>query len=251
MTKKVDSIDKFFLRMFKSGWFYIGLTGVAIAFLAWSATPSWEDRNRQRVSDTIHAINDDAEQKPVQAWGMWKDLEKELKGKKISSTVLKKKIEETQEKISTLYPEIQDEIERIENERKKAAAAKAEAAVELEKQRDEQEARAALRKKYRNINPQAKEAFASLKRLQAYTEVGVTKMKYQEALGEAWGNIKVFIESAEAKKDYPELSKLLADAIQSFKDAAEAWDADEKRMLQAHWMLASSKVREIDDLVNQ
>jgi len=231
------------------------MAGVAIAILAWAAVPSWEERNQKRISQTLRVINDDAEQDPVKAWGVWKDLENELKEKKISSNVMRSEIKRTQEKMAALYPEIQEKIERIENERRKAAEAeaeaKADAAAERERQRAEQEARAALRKKYRNINQQAKEAVASLKRLQAYTEVGVTKIKYQEALGEAWGNIKIFIESAEAKDDYPELSALLADAIQAFKDAADAWDKDMKITLQGHWSLASQKVRDIDSLVNQ
>ena len=250
MTKKSDPLDAFLSKLFKSGKFYIALALIAVVALVWTSLPTWEEKNRQRITNQIRTINDDVELAPIKAWDSWEVIQKELKGRKIMSSVLKEQIEKTKEKMTAIYPEIQEEIKRIEAERREAAAIEAKAETERRKLKAEQDAREELRKKYRNINQEAKDAVAALKKLEAYTEVGVNKLKYQEALGVAWGNIKVFIESAEAKENYPELSILLAEAIQAYKDAADAWGDDRKSSLQLHWQLAALKIKEIDYLVN-
>jgi hypothetical protein len=251
MTKKPDPIDAFFFKLFRSVKFYVILGAVIVSSLIWASLPSWEEKNSKRINDQIGAINNEVEQAPVQAWRTWEKLQSELQGKTIKSKLLKTKIDELKTRMTEVYPEIQVELERIEAERKKAVEAEMEAEYERNKIKAEQEAREQLRKKYRNISQDAKDAVASLKKLEAYTEVGVNKLKYQEALGVAWGDIKVFVESAEARENYSELSALLTEAIESYKDAANAWDEDYKSLLQTHWQLGAAKIREIDHLVNQ
>jgi len=251
MTKKQDPVDAFFFKLFRSVMFYVIFVAVVVSALIWASLPSWEEKNSKRIYDQISAINNEVEHAPVQAWHTWEKLQSELQGKTIKSKMLKTKIDEIKSRMTEVYPDIQVELERIEAERKKAVEVEMEAEYKRNKLKAEQEARDQLRKKYRNISQDAKDAVASLKKLEAYTEVGVNKLKYQEALGAAWGDIKVFVESADARENYPELSDLLTEAIQSYKDAAEAWGSDYKSLLQSHWQLGAGKIREIDYLVNQ
>lgn len=251
MSKKPDPIDAFFFKLFRSVKFYVVLAAVVLCSLIWASLPSWEEKNSKRINDQISSINNQVEDAPVQAWRTWEKLQSDLQGKTIKSKRLKTKIDEFKLRMTDVYPVIQEELERIEAERKKAVEEQMEAEYVLNKIKAEQEEREQLRKKYRNISQDAKDAVASLKKLEAYTEVGVNKIKYQEALGVAWGDIKVFVESAEAREKYPELSVLLTEAIESYKDAANAWDSDYKSLLQSHWQLGAAKISEIDYLVNQ
>jgi len=251
MSKNPDPIDAFLFKLFKSVKFYIILVVVIASSLIWASLPSWEEKNFQRISEQVRIISNEAEDTPVNAWRRWEQLQNELKGKRIESKPLIKQVNELESKMANLYPTIQEELERIDEDRRIAAAEFTEAENERKKLEAEEEAREQLRKKYKNISQDAKDAVASLKKLEAYTEVGVNKLKYQEALGVAWGNIKVFVESAEARENYSELSVLLTEAIEAYKDAANAWDSDYKSLLQTHWQLGAGKIREIDYLVNQ
>ena len=238
------------MGLYKSVTFYVSLVFIVALLLILKALPTWEEKNTRRINEQINMINNDVELSPVQAWQTWEQLQMELQDKNIKSETLKENIHALKARMDDVYPEIQVEIDRIEEESRKAAEELMAAENERKKIQAVQEAREQLRKKYRNISQEAKDAVASLKKLEAFTEVGVNKMKYQEALGVAWGNIKVFVESSEARENYPELSKLLEEAIQSYKDAADAWGSD-KNSVQTHWLLGSLKIKEIDYLVNQ
>lgn len=251
MPKKPDPIDAFFMHLFKSVTFYSALAVIVASLLIWKSLPTWEEKNFQKIYEQINEINNEVEHSPVQAWYTWQQLQQELKGKKIKSKILKTSISDLQLKMDAVYPEIQEEIERIEAENRKEAEDRLEAENERKRIQAEKNTREQLRKKYRNISQEAKDAVNSLKKLEAYTEVGVNKINYQDALAIAWGNVKVFVESADARSNYPELSLLLTEAIQSYKDAADAWDADDKSLLQTHWNLGSIKIKKIDYLVNQ
>lgn len=73
------------------------------------------------------------------------------------------------------------------------------------------------------------EALTALKRLEARTEVGVSKTAYSSALGEAYFSVKQFLESADAKS-MPELGKALTKTVYWYKAADEFWDIKVDRL---------------------
>lgn len=254
MTNKVDAIDMFFIRLFRNGWFYLAASIVGFGIFIWTMQPSWEETNRKLLLTEIHLINQQIAHNPISAYDRWERLQKFINDRAIRSKSLQVHLSKTSEIIKKLYPEIKEKLDRREQERKAVEAIKSEAkrADEAYRAFSERQAkrREALVKKYKNIRPSAKEAVAALKRLEAFTEVGVNKTKYAEALGETWGSLKIFVESPEGQSDYPELSLLLVEAIELYKKAGEFWNDDQKYFVQQSWALAGSKISEIDDLVN-
>lgn len=243
MSKKrqIDPSEEF-SAIFKSAWFYVILAGVIFGIFVWSFVPTWEQKNKRKILTEVEQINSLKDDDMVTAYEKWEKLQSYTKGKKITNVEIKRTLDETRIAMVILYPEIATELElrkqELAEEEKRIASAKEEA-----------ESREALRKKYRNVDPSAKSALNSLKKLQAFTEVGVNKVRYSEALGVAWGDVKIFVESAEAQTEYSELAALLRQAINQYKDASEDWGT--ASLLQYHWKSASVTVSKIDDLLNQ
>ena len=75
---------------------------------------------------------------------------------------------------------------------------------------------------YRNAPQSAQSALNAVKKLEARVEVGVNYADYSRAVGEAWGDVKIFIESADGKS-VPEFSLLLTKAIEDYKLASDIW----------------------------
>ena len=252
MSKKQDPIDVLFCRLFKSVWFYVilalGISGIII----WKMQPTWEQKNKSKILCELDAIQEDVSNNPVAAYERWMKLQDFVRGKKITNQSTQSSLNLTNEKMDSIYQEVKGLIEIRERSRReeaeRVAKAKQEEEVRVAKEKAATEAREALKKKYRNVDQSAKNALASLKRLQAFTEVGVNKLKYSEALGVAWGDIKIFVESPQGQNDYPELSLLLAQAIDFYKEASDDWGKDS---VQVPWAKAAVVVAHIDKLVNQ
>ncbi len=255
MKKKIDPIDALFLKVLRSVWFYLGVFVIACLGYYWIQLPTWEDKNKALIESQLNQINQALSSDPLGALEKWHDLERMLEGKKLKSVQLSKGIAKVGSEIDQLPAEVKEELRAREEEKRARWAAKEEAENEEKRPAREAEEKkkkeAELKRKYKNVDPAATDALAALKKLEAYTEVGVTKIKYSEALGDSWGDIKVFVESAKARKEYPELVTLLREAIQLYRDASNSWDDNDQNDVQLNWRLASYKVAEIDVLLNQ
>ena len=76
--------------------------------------------------------------------------------------------------------------------------------------------------KYNSAPTTLKTTLTSLKKLQAKIEVGITQSKYSDAIGDSWGDVKVFIESADGEK-YKEFSALCKQSIDWHETALACW----------------------------
>ena len=251
MPPPQDPIDAFFSNLFKTIWFWASVACVILGLVVWITWPTWEDKNKSIIlsrCDAILDINNDQ----IIAYQQGDELLKDLRTRNIKSASLVARINEVKELMGKLEPKVRAEIEmrRIDDEKRQAIAKQAEdmAHVKEVEEKSKAEAKVKLIAKYANVSKSAKDALVSLKKLQAFTEVGVTKIKYSEALGIAWGDIKVFVESPEAKKDYVELSKMFTEAIEQYKLASTDWDSNGLR--NSGWLLGKYKLEEIDKLIN-
>jgi hypothetical protein len=252
-SSQPDPIDAFFKRMFTSIWFYISAALLVCAVLTWALWPTWEDKNTVMIQAECEKILQTPKDEYVFAFKRGQKMLEDIEGKRIKKPQNISKIYELKEFLEKIEKSVRKELDLIEA--KEAAKKEKEdralrAQAELENERQEKIRKdAELKAKYAKVGKTAKDALISLKKLAAFTEVGVTKIKYGEALGVAWGDIKVFVESVEGKTDYPELCTLFVEAIESYKKASENWEY--QTSLQLYWSLAGSKVKEIDALINR
>ncbi len=75
---------------------------------------------------------------------------------------------------------------------------------------------------YANAPQSARNALNAVKKVEARTEVGIRYENYSTVVGEAWADVKIFIESPEGK-NLQEFDTLLAKAIANYKLAADIW----------------------------
>ncbi|MHB8067360.1 MAG: hypothetical protein ACYDIC_05610 [Desulfobaccales bacterium] len=68
----------------------------------------------------------------------------------------------------------------------------------------------------------AKDAVKALKKLEAKVESGMSYQKYREALGDTNAEVKLFLESKNAKKN-PELANSIKKIMGNYQDAADLW----------------------------
>jgi hypothetical protein len=169
---------------------------------------------------------------------------------------------------AALYPAVAVEIEREKEATRQRIEAERVTAAEQERLREESARNDRLKdeqnrrlreelEKYRSAPTGADDALRALKKLEARTEISVTKAGFSEALGVAWGDVKVFVESREGEK-YALLSKHLKDAVDTYKAAQSAWElgktwGDHTRIgeLQWWWRKASLEIRAADALINR
>lgn len=67
-----------------------------------------------------------------------------------------------------------------------------------------------------------KDAIKSLKKLEAKIESGISYQRYREILGDTNAEVKLFLESKNAKKS-PELNQSINKIMENYKDAAGLW----------------------------
>jgi hypothetical protein len=75
---------------------------------------------------------------------------------------------------------------------------------------------------YRNAPQSARNALNAVKKVEARIEVGVNYNEYSTAVGEAWGDVKIFAESPDGKS-LPEFNLLLTKAIADYKSVLPIW----------------------------
>ncbi len=76
--------------------------------------------------------------------------------------------------------------------------------------------------RYDAVSDDARAIVKSLKKLEARTEIGVNFRDYEQAVSDLYPEVKVFIESTEAKEQ-PELTLVLANAIECHLKVRELW----------------------------
>lgn len=182
------------------------------------------------------------------------------------STSLSAALKEAIASRNVIYPQIKAELDHDAQEAARIAAEKQQLDKDAkEKERlaklaeearvDEERKLTVLRAKYKNAPKSAKDALNALKRIQAKTEVGVNILEYRKQLGDSWGDVKIFVESAEGK-EYADLSEHMKTATEAYRSASNAWqikiDGDGSMSpVQRFWTQADEQIKVLDQALNQ
>jgi hypothetical protein len=76
--------------------------------------------------------------------------------------------------------------------------------------------------RYANIPVEAREAYKSLKRLEAKTEIGINYADYSRTIGDTFPDVKLFLESRESR-NLPELTFVLGNAMDCYREVNRLW----------------------------
>jgi hypothetical protein len=194
---------------------------------------------------------------------------KRLGGAEKSRTVLYQKVQakiraEEAEKERQADAQAQREIadkERLAKEEQLKQAAEESQRLAEENRLAEQKRRKEAGAAYRNAPESARVALNAVKKLAARVEVGVNYADYSSVVGGTWGDVKIFIESADGKK-LSDFTMLLTRAIADYKLALEIWrdkirysSLYEKRsdvdvLQQACWMQADACIELAEGLLD-
>lgn len=216
-----------------------GLCILVLGFLVWfiAGRDTWELNNASRVFAKLDEAARLQQSDPLTAYKTYDELLKEAKQHKITDERFAQQLADAEKSRTALYPRVQEKIQAEQAEKQRLAQEEARRAAE-EKQRaaeEEERGQAAEKKKreeeerikeaiaaYRNIPQSARNALNAVKKLEARTEVGVNYTDYSKSVGDAWGDVKIFIESREGKP-LTEFSHLLANAMADYKLALDIW----------------------------
>ncbi len=239
----------------------------------------WESDNRAAVIKSIGEADQLASSDKLKAFRIYEKVLEEAAGHEIESTYLNERLKHAEEIKSQLWPAVEGEIRRQEAEEKRLAEEKrrteeelARLAKERERARqlaEEEEAKRVdeeqrrletVRKqarKYEEASSAARNALNALKRVEARTEVGINYSQYSDVLGEAWAEVKIFIESPEGKKLW-ELSAELEQGVSEYKTALSAWGKKIESKygalyefdIQLSWRKGSQHVERAEALLN-
>ena len=212
---------------------------IAVGFLVWfiATRDTWELDNAPRISAKLEEADRLQQSDPLAAYKTYDEVLNEVKQHKIKDEQFAKKLANAENSRTSLYPKVQENIHAEEAEKQRLAEEEAKRATE-EKQRfaqEEEHKRAAEAKKrveeerlkeaiaaYRDVPQSARNALNAVKKLEARTEVGMSYKDYSTAVGEAWGDVKVFAESPEGKK-LSDFSFVLVSAMGKYKLALDIW----------------------------
>lgn len=93
----------------------------------------------------------------------------------------------------------------------------------------------------------AEDAIKALKRLEARTEMGINYRDYSMALGDTWIEVKLFLESPEAKSK-PKLVESAIKIMDLYKFAHEIWRSNSQDGIMIAWKKASEELKKIEEL---
>jgi len=264
-----------------------GVCVLVIGFLVWfiATRDTWELDNASRVSAKLEEADRLQQSDPFAAYKAYDEVIKETKQHKIKEEQLAKRLANAEKSQAALYPKVQKKVRaeeaekqrRVEEEARRVAVAKQRVAEEEERKHAAEEAQRLAEEKERAEEKRRKEAVSvycdapqsarnvlnMLKKLQARTEVGITYADYLRAVGETWGDVKIFAESPDGKK-LPELSLLAVKIAGDYETASKAWhweiewsfDKSSKtfialgRLQQACWSRAVMRLRLAESLLN-
>ncbi len=227
----------------------IAAGALTVAIIAIIVTPElmrdkWESNNAARVLAKLEEADRLQQSDPLKAYKTYDEVLKEAQQHKVKDELLTRKLADAEKSRAALYPQVQDKIRAEEAEKQRRAEEEAERAADEkqrvaeeeaqkraaeEAQRLAEEKRRAVAKRcaeavtvYRNAPQSARGALNAVKKVEARTEIGINYNDYSTVVGEAWGDVKIFIESPDGKK-VPEFSMLLAKAMADYKSALDIW----------------------------
>jgi len=241
----------------------IGAGAITVVIIALLVVPGlfrdkWELNNIDRVVARLKEADALQKSDPFASYKIYDAVLKEAKQHK-TTDLLSNKLASAEKARTGLYPKVEDKIRAEEAEKKRVAEEKSRRANEEKQRIAEQklaEQRAGNRKselkeqaaKYKNASPQARTALNALKRIQARTEVGITRSNYSQVLGEQYGEIKIFTESPEGQS-MPLFSSEVSEAIKHYKKASNDWESNLTYSLQIEWGEASKAIKKAEDVL--
>lgn len=215
-----------------------GTALLVAVMLFWHLTrDTWEVNNWSRIVAKLDEADGCRETDPLTAYKAYDELLKEAQGHKIKNEALAKRLATAEMSRTTLYNKVKYKIQAEEAEkRRQAVRERRRIAEEKEREQAAEEARRLSSQKeqaetkrrkqavsvYRNVPQSARSALNVVKKVEARTEIGINYRDYSTVVGEAWAEVKVFIESPNGKS-LPELTVLLTKAIADYKSALDVW----------------------------
>lgn len=134
-----------------------------------------------------------------------------------------------------------DRLKKLLDERQQIEARK-----EADRKREE-EALRALVSKWRNVPKAGRDAYNSVKRIQARIEIGVNQAQYAEVVGQVWAEVKGFVDSP-GGKEFGELTYVLLMVMEEYRSAAKFFH--EELIVQTSWHAASVILQDADELMS-
>jgi len=265
----------------------IAVTAVAcVAIVVLYATRDrWEASNRAQVSARLEEAERTTEADPLAAYKIYDEVLKEARQHKITDEGFSAKLAAAEEARAALHKKVEEELRAEEAEKqrqaeqrarlaaeenkrlaeeaaKKRAVEEAQRVAEEERKAEEERLKAAALA-YRKAPESARTALNVLKKLEARTEVGINYADYSRGVGEAWAEVKIFVESPEARQ-LPAYNFLLVSATDKYKLALDAWrgkfepepnlryhDALSDAVLQECWRAASRRLEAAQTLISE
>jgi hypothetical protein len=199
---------------------------VAVGFLIWFAAirDTWEQDNTYLLLAKLREADYLQQSDPFAAYKIYDEVLKETSQHKIEDERFSKALADAEKSRCALHLKVQDQIRAEEAEGQRQTEKEAKRAAEEAQKTAEEKRRKEAVAVYRNVPQAARNALNAVKRLEAKTEIGITYVEYVKAVGEAWGEVKIFIDSADAKR-FPEYSLLLRMAIADYKSALNVWQS--------------------------
>jgi hypothetical protein len=181
---------------------------------------------------------------PLEAYRIYDEVLTESTNHILKDEQFVKRLASAEQSRTDLYQKVQDKIRVQEAERHRLAEEEARkkaaeqqsiakeqerklAADEAQRVRESKRRADEYRRKqaaalYRNVPNSARNALNAVKKVEARIEIGVSFGDYASVVGDAWFEVKIFIESPDGKK-VPEFSMLLTKAVSDYKLALEIW----------------------------
>ena len=244
---------------------------IGIGVVIWDITyrDTWQSENTSRVSKELAKADQLQQTDSFAAYKIYDAILKEAKKHKLTNEHLLTELVNAEKSRTAMYQIVQDQLraeevekqrqaeveakraaeekQRVAEEEKKRRAAEEAERIAQEKQQVEEKRRKEAASAYRNVlqNPpqSARDALNVLKKVEARTEIGISYVEYGSVVGEAWGEVKIFVDSPEGKV-IPDFSLCLTQSTSDYKSARSAWGAKIK-----YPILAKAHESELDALL--
>lgn len=232
--------------------FWIVLTSVAVVALLvgvglvlfLTGGDKWEIYQRERIDGQLAEAKRLNDSDPMAAYKIYDAVLKESQQHKVTDEIFVAELANARAAQAAIYPKVQSALRAEEAEKQRQAEEKARRVAEMdrlaaeeaerakavketqriaeESRRAEEQRRKAAAAAYRNPPPAARTTLNTLKKFEAKIEVGINYHDYSSAIGDVWGEVKVFAESPEGRT-MPDFSVALAKAVDDYKSGMEVW----------------------------
>jgi hypothetical protein len=263
--------------------FVFGVVGVALAvvilglFLVIFTRDTWERDNGLQIFARLEEAKRIQETDPLAAYKALEAILTETRQHSIKGEQLSQELHNAEETRDVLLQKVQKQIQAEQEAKEREEAAEKQRIAEQQKRDEEamearrvaEEQRKAEEKRrsvavsiYRNPPESARSALNAVKRVEARTEVGINYRDYSALVGDAWADVKIFIESPDGKR-LQEFSSLLAKAMDEYRLALEIWNdkiqyprlygerSDVDALQQVCWMKAGERLELAESLLDE